>query len=56
MTVQNQWAANRDVIHIAVCVIAIVVGILMFVGAWHVGDAHKAAGVVEVTLGILGLV
>lgn len=37
------------------CILAIVVGVLMYVNAFHVGVDHKAAGVIEVTLGLLCL-
>ena len=47
---------SRDALRLIVCIVAIVVGVLMFANVFHVGDAHKGLGVVEVTLGILGLV
>jgi hypothetical protein len=52
----DQYRANQGVIHIALCVVAIVVGVLMYTGTFHVGVDHKAAGVIEATLGILLLV
>jgi hypothetical protein len=42
-------------LRLILCIVAIVVGVLMFVDALHVGAAHKGLGVVEVTLGILSL-
>jgi hypothetical protein len=56
MTVSEGWTANRGTVRLILCVIAIVIGVLMYVNAFHVGDAHKGVGVVEATLGILGLV
>lgn len=50
------WAANRGTLHVVLAVVAIVVGVLMYVNAFHVGVDHKAAGVIEATLGILALV
>ncbi len=47
---------NRGTVHLALCVVAIIIGVLMFTGTFHVGVDHKAAGVVEATLGILLLV
>lgn len=56
MTLKAAYAENAGVVHVIVCILAIVLGVLMYAGAWHVGVGGKAAGVVEVTLGILGLV
>jgi hypothetical protein len=42
-------------LRLILCIVAIVVGVLMFVDAFHVGAGHKGLGVVEVTLGILSL-
>ena len=47
---------NRATAHLVLCVVAIVAGVLMFVDVFHVGAGHKGFGVVEVTLGLLGLV
>ena len=56
MSLNENWAANRGTVHLVLCIIAIVVGVLMYVNAFHVGVDHKAAGVVETTVGILLLV
>jgi hypothetical protein len=40
-------------LRLLLCILAIVVGVLMYVNAWHVGVDHKAAGIIEATLGIL---
>ena len=50
------WAANRGTIHLVLCIVAIVVGVLMYVNAFHVGAGYKGFGVVEATVGILLLV
>lgn len=47
--------ADDGVVHLALSVVAIVLGVLMIVGAAHVGQGAKAAGVVEVTLGVLSI-
>lgn len=52
----DQFRANSGTIHLIVCIIAIVVGVLMFADVFHVGAGYRGFGVVEVTLGILGLV
>ena len=49
-------AEHRGTLHIALCVVAIVVGVLMYVNAFHVGADHKGLGVIEATLGVLLLV
>lgn len=56
MTFSDQWGANRGTVHLILCILAIVVGVLMYVNAFHVGADHKAAGVIETTIGILALV
>jgi hypothetical protein len=48
--------ANRGTLHVVLCVVAIVVGVLMYVNAFHVGAGYKGFGVVEATVGILALV
>jgi hypothetical protein len=40
-------------LRLVLCIVAIVVGVLMYVNAFHVGAGHKGFGVVEVTLGLL---
>ena len=40
-------------LRLLLCILAIVVGVLMYVNAFHVGAGHKGFGVVEVTLGLL---
>jgi hypothetical protein len=45
----------RDPLYLILCVVAIVVGVLMYVNAFHVGVGHKGFGVVEITIGALGL-
>jgi hypothetical protein len=52
----EQYRANQGIIHVICCILAIVVGVLMYVNAFHVGVDHKAAGVIEASLGILFLV
>jgi hypothetical protein len=56
MSISDNWTANRGTLHLVLCIVAIVVGVLMYVNAFHVGADHKGIGVVEVTLGLLGLV
>lgn len=46
---------DRAVLRLIACVVAIVVGVLMFADVFHVGAGYRGFGVVEVTLGILGL-
>jgi hypothetical protein len=54
---RRQWAGpHQDVLHLVLCVLAIVVGVLMYVNAFHVGADHKGLGVIEATIGILLLV
>jgi len=48
--------ADRATLRLIVCIVAIVVGVLMFADVFHVGAGYRGFGVVEVTLGILGLV
>lgn len=48
----NQY---RDPLYLILCVIAIVIGVLFYVNAWKVGVDHKGIGIVEITLGVLGL-
>jgi hypothetical protein len=45
----------RDSLYLILCVIAIVIGVLFYVNAWKIGLSHKGIGVVEITLGVLGL-
>lgn len=52
----EDFRANQATLHVVCCVLAIVVGVLMLVNVFHVGDAHKAAGIVEITVGTLFLV
>jgi hypothetical protein len=40
-------------LRLILCIVAIVVGVLMYVNAFHVGAGHKGFGVVEVTLGLV---
>lgn len=40
-------------LRLVLCILAIVIGVLMYVNAFHVGASHKGLGVVEVTLGLL---
>jgi hypothetical protein len=40
-------------LRLVLCIVAIVIGVLMYVNAFHVGAGHKGFGVVEVTLGLL---
>lgn len=47
---------DRATLHVIACVVAIVMGVLMFLDVFHVGAGYRGFGVVEVTLGILGLV
>jgi hypothetical protein len=56
MTYSDQWGAHRGTVHLILCILAIVIGVLMYVNAFHVGVDHKAAGVIEASLGILFLV
>lgn len=41
-------------LYLIACIVAIVVGILIYANAWHM-PAHQGVGVIETTLGILGL-
>lgn len=49
----SHWRAEP--IHTALCVVAIVVGVLMAFNAIHFGVGTKAVGVAEATLGVLAL-
>lgn len=44
---------NGPTLRLILCILAIVIGVLMYVNVFHVGASHKGLGVVEVTLGLL---
>ena len=42
-------------LYLIACIVAIVVGILIYANAWHLGAGHQVGGVIEFTIGVLGL-